>query len=396
MKRDKTTPAEVPAPLGAPALVARLRTAIEEAGGDISFAEYMELALYAPGCGYYCGGSDLFGSGGDFITAPESSPSFATCVATQLSEILANIAGGDICELGAGSGALAADLLAHLAESDGLPRRYCIVERSAALRDRQRAHLASRLPGLATRVEWLDAIPGEFCGVVLGNEVLDAIPAHRFRVRAEDGFVECRVGWRDDRFVWTEGECSGSRLAGHLEGILGALDHRLPAGYVSECAPARQDFIAAVGTRLKQGVVLLFDYGYGRAEYYHPQRSNGTLRCFHRHRAHDDPLILAGLQDISVHVDFTAIAQAALASGLALAGYTSQAEFLLASGLLEACEGVDPGTRRFAELTAQIKRLTLPGQMGEAVKVLALVRAYDDSLTGFSTRDLRNRLEVDS
>jgi len=380
-------------PLGDPGLVARLRTAMDDAGGDISFAEYMDLALYAPGCGYYCGGSDLFGSGGDFVTAPESSPLFAACVATQLGEILAGIDGGDICELGAGSGALAADLLERLAESECLPRRYSIVERSAALRERQRAHLALRLPGLATRVEWLDAVPREFCGVVLANEVLDATPAHRFCVRAH-GFAECRVAWRDNRFVWTQGECSGSRLAEHLEGILGALDHRLPAGYVSECAPARQDLIADVGARLKHGVVLLFDYGYGRAEYYHAQRSNGTLRCFHRHRAHDDPLILAGLQDISVHVDFSAIAQAALTSGLALAGYTTQAEFLLASGLLQACEGVDPGTRRFAELTAQIKRLTLPGQMGEAVKVLALVRAYDDSLTGFATRDLRNRLEL--
>jgi SAM-dependent MidA family methyltransferase len=150
--------------------------------------------------------------------------------------------------------------------------------------------------------------------------------------------------------------------------------------------------VGSIGARLKRGVVLLFDYGYARAEYYHPQRSKGTLRCFYRHRAHDDPLILTGLQDISVHVDFTGIAEAAFAAGLEVAGYTTQAEFLLATGLLDACRGVDATSRRHAELTAQIRRLTLPGEMGEAVKVLALGRDYEGALTGFSTRDLRYRL----
>jgi SAM-dependent MidA family methyltransferase len=394
LNRDKAIHAKPRAPVGDLGLVARLRAAMDEAGGDISFAEYMDLALFAPRLGYYSAGAEQFGSGGDFLTAPESSTLFAACVAVQVSEVLAGIGGGDICELGAGSGVLAVDLLERLAESDCLPRRYVVIERSAALRERQRAHLGSRLPELATRVEWLNAIPRDLCGVVLANEVLDVIPAHRFRVHA-GGFHECRVAWRDNRFVWTERDCTGSGLAEHIEAILGGLEHRLPGGYVSECAPARQHFIADVGSRLKQGMLLLFDYGYGRAEYYHPQRSNGTLRCFHRHRTHDDPLILAGLQDISVHVDFTAIAQAALDSGLALAGYTTQADFLLATGLLDACEGVNPATRRYAELTAQIKRLTLPGQMGEAVKVLALTRRYDKGLLGFSGRDMRARLELE-
>jgi SAM-dependent MidA family methyltransferase len=376
---------------GNPRLVALIRAAIEQAGGAISFAEYMELALLAPGLGYYDAGADQFGSRGDFITAPESSPLFARCVAVQVGEVLSQLGGGDICEVGAGSGALAADLLESLAEAGCLPRRYFVVERSPALRQRQRTHLASRLGDLAGRVRWQNELPRDFCGLLLANEVLDAMPAHRFCVRGAQ-LGECRVAWADGGFRWVEADCSGSTLGKLIQSILYTLDHSLPEGYLSECAPARQRFIGSLGGCLSSGVALLFDYGYGRAEYYHPQRSSGTLRCFHRHQAHDDPLILTGLQDISVHVDFTAIAEAALGAGLEVAAYTTQAEFLLATGLLEACRGVDPASRQHAELTAQIKRLTLPGQMGEAVKVLALARGYDGSLAGFSGRDLRGRL----
>jgi SAM-dependent MidA family methyltransferase len=376
---------------GNPGLVALLRAAIAEAGGSISFAQYMDLALFAPDLGYYSAAADQFGGGGDFVTAPESSPLFARCVAAQVAQVLTTLGGGDICEVGAGSGALAGDLLKGLAESDCLPRRYIVVERSPALGERQRAHLASDVPHMVERIRWQDALPRDFRGVLLANEVLDAMPAHRFRVH-RDGFRECRVGWRDGGFGWLEAELPAGELARHVEGILTTLGHGLGEGYVSECAPARQRFIGELATSLKQGVVLLFDYGYGRAEYYHPQRSTGTLRCFHRHQAHDDPFILPGLQDISVHVDFTAIAESAAAAGLDVAGYTTQAEFLLATGLLDACRGVDPASRRHAELTAQIKRLTLPGQMGEAVKALALVRDYEDALMGFCARDLRGRL----
>ncbi len=376
---------------GNPRLVALICTAIEQAGGAISFAEYMDLALFAPQLGYYDAGAEQFGSSGDFITAPESSPLFARCLAVQVAEVLNQLGGGDICEVGAGSGALAADLLENLAEAGCLPRRYFIIERSPALRQRQHTRLASRLEDLAGRVSWRDELPPDFCGVVLANEVLDAMPAHRFRVRGAK-LAECRVAWAYGGFRWVEADCSGSTLGEHVQSILCTLDDPLPDGYLSECAPHRQHFIGSLGVSLNRGVVLLFDYGYGRAEYFHPQRCNGTLRCFHRHQAHDDPLILTGLQDISVHVDFTAMAEAALGAGLEVAAYTTQAEFLLATGILEACRGVDPASRQHAELTAQIKRLTLPGQMGEAIKVLALARNYDGSLAGFSGRDLRGRL----
>jgi len=373
-----------------PRLVALLRAAIDEGGGSISFAEYMDLALFAPDLGYYSGGADQFGGAGDFITAPESSPLFARCAAVQVAQILGSLGDGDICEVGAGSGALAVDLLESLAESDCLPHRYWIVERSPALRERQQARLADAVPRIVDRIRWQDGLPRDFRGVVLANEVLDAMPAHRFRVCA-DGIRECRVAWRDGGFCWRDADLGGA-LAGQVEAALGTLGHAFAQDYVSEWAPARQGFIGDLGASLKQGVALFFDYGYPRAEYYHPQRSSGTLRCFHRHRAHDDPFMLPGLQDISVHVDFTAIAESAVAAGLRVAGFTTQAEFLLATGLLEACRGVDPATRRYVELTAQIKRLTLPGQMGEAVKVLALARDYDDDLTGFGARDLRGRL----
>jgi SAM-dependent MidA family methyltransferase len=382
---------------GDPDLVALVRSAIDAAGGAISFADYMDLALFAPELGYYSAGTARFGADGDFVTAPESSSLFARCVARQTGEVLAGLGGGDVCEVGAGSGALAADLLEGLAEADSLPERYRIVERSPALRERQRSLLGSRDGALFERVEWCDEIPARIRGVVIGNEVLDAMPAHRFRMRAGT-LNECRVASHDGGFRWVEADCAGSALARHAQSVLGTLDHALPDGYTSELAPARQAFIAHLGASLEQGVALLFDYGYPRDEYYHPQRSSGTLRCFHRHRAHEDPLILTGLQDISVHVDFTAIAEAAQAArsetagGLDVAGFTTQAEFLLATGLLEACRDVDPTSRRHAELTAQIKRLTLPGQMGEAVKVMALARGFDEALKGFSGRDLRGRL----
>jgi SAM-dependent MidA family methyltransferase len=373
------------------ALVALVREAIDTAGGDISFADYMDLALFAPDLGYYCASAAQFGERGDFVTAPESSSLFARSVARQTEEVLGALGGGDICEVGAGSGALAADLLECLAEAGCMPQRYSILERSPRLREQQRAKLASRLPDVLARVDWCEDCPENFRGVLLANEVLDAMPASRFRVRA-DGIRECRVAWHDGRFQWVETDCSGSALDAHIEPILHSLDHALPEGYASECAPARQDWVGRIGARLAEGVALLFDYGYGRAEYYHPQRARGTLRCFYRHRAHDDPLVMTGLQDISVHVDFTAVVEAAVAAGFELSGYTTQAEFLLATGLLEACRGIDPASRRHAELTAQIKRLTLPGEMGEAVKVLALTRGYQGSLAGFSGRDLRGRL----
>lgn len=376
---------------GDPRLVALIHAAIDAAGGTISFAEFMDMALFAPGLGYYDADAARFGVDGDFVTAPESSPQFSRCVARQVGEVLAALGDGDVCEVGAGSGILAADLLESLTAIDSPPRRYFIVERSPALRRRQRDLFEARGARVAARVEWRDTLPSGMRGVILGNEVLDALPAHRFRLR-DGGLRECRVARQGDGFRWVESDGVASPLAAHAERVLASLGRTLPDGYVSELAPAREELIGRVATCLEVGVALFFDYGYGRDEYYHPQRSSGTLRCFHRHRAHDDPLILVGCQDISVHVDFTTIAEAATEAGLVVAGFTTQAEFLLATGLLDACRDVDPQSRGYAELTAQIKQLTLPSQMGEAIKVMALTRNFEEDLTGFTGRDLRGRL----
>ncbi|MDX1433235.1 MAG: SAM-dependent methyltransferase [Gammaproteobacteria bacterium] len=373
------------------ALTKRIGDAIDAAGGAIDFAAYMELALYAPGLGYYSAGARKLGAGGDFVTAPEMSPLFATTLARELAPVLETLGGGAICEAGAGSGVLAAGVLAGLDALGQAPSRYLILERSAELRARQRDTIAARVPALAPRVEWLDDFPAAgFRGVVLANELLDALPARRFRVGGREP-VELCVGRDGDRFRWTERAVGGDDRRA-LDELLGTLAHALPPGYELEWAPARAAWTAEWGRRLGAGLVLIVDYGYGRAEYYHPQRVRGTLACHYRHRRHDDPFALVGLQDISVHVEFTALAEAALEAGLDVAGFTSQGEFLLAAGLLDVAGSPAGDARAQAELTAQIKHLTLPGEMGEAVKVLALTRELDAPLAGFSGTDRRARL----
>jgi len=402
MTHDPTTgghrdPNAFPPPDGAASrhgerVCARLRAEIESAGGAISFARYMELALYAPGLGYYAAGTRKFGEGGDFVTAPELSPLFSHCLARQCRQVLDGLGAGAILEFGAGSGVMAADILAELERLGGLPARYQILELSADLRARQGETLAARVPHLLERVVWLDRLPDAFAGVVLANEVLDAMPVHRFGVEAGQDF-EWYVGWEDDGFVWRRGPLSDARLAARITALRGLPGVELPERFESEINLAAEDWMRSVAAILHSGMALIIDYGYPRREYYHPQRAGGTLMCHYRQRAHPDPLILAGLQDITAHVDFTAVAEAAVEGGLDVAGYTTQAHFLLACGLgtvLAELAGDDPV--RHMELAAQVKRLTLPSQMGELFKVLALTRGFDAPLLGFSLRDLRGGL----
>jgi len=369
-----------------------LRAEIEAAGGVISFARYMELALYAPGLGYYAAGARKFGEGGDFVTAPELSPLFSRCLARQCLQVLDGLGTGAILEFGAGSGVMAADILAELERLGALPTAYHILELSAELRARQQQTLAARVPHLLERVVWLDRLPDAFAGVVLANEVLDAMPVHRFCVEADQDF-ELYVGWEDGDFVWRRGPVSDGRVAARIVALRGLLGAELPERFESEINLAAEDWMRSVAAVLHSGMVLLIDYGYPRREYYHPQRVGGTLMCHYRQRAHPDPLILAGLQDITAHVDFTAVAEAAVETGLEVAGYTTQAHFLLACGLDTAmAEPAGDDLVRHMELTAQVKRLTLPSEMGELFKVLALTRGFDAPLLGFSLRDLRDRL----
>ncbi len=369
-------------------LVALIRAAIDEAGGAIGFDRFMQLALYAPGLGYYSAGSRKFGAAGDFVTAPELSPLFSRCVARQCEQVLRRLDGGELLEFGAGSGTMAADILLELERRDALPERYLILEVSADLRQRQQQTLQQRAPQLAARAAWLERPPAEFSGVVLANEVLDAMPVHRLRLH--DGTVqELGVCWRDEGFAWQTLDRATPAAVERLRQIMA--QQPLAEGYETEVNLAAEGWVRDLAGWLRRGMALLFDYGFPQREFYHPQRGGGTLMCHYRHRAHADPLILAGLQDITAHVDFTAVAEAALSAGLDVAGFANQANFLLGSGLPElAATGGD--ARAQLEAAAQMKRLLLPGEMGELFKVLALTRGVAGPWDGFAVRDDRGRL----
>ncbi len=365
---------------------ALVRAEVEAGGGAIPFSRFMDIALHAPGLGYYRAGRQTFGAGGDFVTAPEISPLFASAAARQVEQAMSAVGAREVIEVGAGSGAMAAQMLLDLSAGGGV--RYRILEPSGALAARQRETISARAPDALASVSWLDALPEPgFRGVVLANEVVDALPVERFEVTAAGALAHC-VGFDRGRPVWRPRPAE-PRLADAVESIQHEIGYRLPVGYVSEVGPARCAWAASVAERMECGLVLVMDYGFPRRELYHPDRRDGTLRCHFRHRRHDDPLVLCGLQDITAHVDFTALARA---SGLDVAGFTTQGAFLLGCGLLDLVAGVEPGTPEFVGLTARIKRITLPGEMGEAVKVMALARGIRGPLIGFSGRDHRARL----
>lgn len=373
------------------ALAALIRARIADAGGWLDFETFMDLALYAPGLGYYSAGSVKLGPGGDFVTAPEVSDLFSRCVARQCAELLERT-GGEILEFGAGTGRMAAVILDELAALDVLPERYSILEVSADLRARQEQRIA-RLPAhLRERVRWLDRLPEEpLTGVMLANEVLDALPVRRFVVR-ENGVRELGVALAEDgAFIEREAAASGPVRAA-CESLLAQLPAPLPDGYRSELCPRAGPWVASVAERLGRGALLLFDYGLPRAHYYHPQRTTGTLRCHFRQRAHDDPLVNVGVQDITAWVDFTGVAEAALESGLDVAGFATQAAFLLATGIDTLAAARSTDLREQVRVAGEARRLLLPGEMGEAFKVMALGREFDEPLCGFALQDLRDSL----
>jgi SAM-dependent MidA family methyltransferase len=386
------------------AVAARLQAEIAGAGGWVSFERFMDLALYAPGLGYYSAGSAKIGSGGDFVTAPEISDMFSRCVARQCAQVL-SVTGGEILELGAGTGRMAAAVLESLAVAGALPERYSILEVSADLAERQRERLRSLPAPLRERVVWLDRLPERpVRGVVLANEVLDALPCQRFVVGAGGdprgghprggvpGTVvhELGVSLQGESFV-ERAALPDAALAGACESLLKELPQPLPPGYTSEVCLRLEPWIAGVGACLERGLLLLFDYGLPRSHYYHPQRVTGTLQCHFKQFAHDDPYINVGVQDITAWVDFTRVAEAGVAAGLDVAGFCTQAAFLLATGIESfVAEAVGPveGARRAGEA----RRLLMPGEMGEAFKAMALTRDYDAALGGFALQDLRHSL----
>ena len=364
-------------------LAEHIREEIRAAGGALPFARYMELALYAPGLGYYSAGARKFGAAGDFVTAPERSALFSRCLARQCAEVLEELGHGSILELGAGSGVMAADILAELALLKRLPREYLIMEVSADLRERQQALLAERVPELLPLVRWLDELPPPFSGLILGNEVLDALPAERFK-KITTGYEQFCVAEQGEGFAWTE-VAAPDELAVSVQELEETLPAPLAAGYESEICLDLLPLLMSLSAMLTRGAMLFLDYGHPRAAYYHPDRSMGTLMCHYRQRAHGDPFLYPGLQDITVHVDFTAVAEAATAVGFELAGYTTQAHFLLSLGIAEMA-----GTDMTA--TQQVKLLTLPEEMGERFKAIGFTKGLALELQGFALRDLSHTL----
>lgn len=370
-------------------VAARIREDIAAAGGWIPFSRFMQLALYAPGLGYYSAGARKFGAGGDFVTAPELTPVFARCLASQVAEVLSMTSGGRVLEVGAGSGVLAADLLSALATRDALPERYQILEISADLRDRQRQTLAARDARLLERVCWIDAPPADtWRGVVLANEVLDALPVERFRV-TQAGYETLGIAGDADGFHF-EPRPTDERHVRILAERLDSLPEPLPAGYESELCVQLRPWVAELARGLERGALLFLDYGLPRTQYYHLSRDGGSLCGFFRHRRVEDVLARPGLQDITAWVDFTELAEAGLAAGLEVAGFATQAHFLMATGLdreLESARaGLDP--RGQARLVQAAATLVLPGEMGERFKVMALSRGLKSRLAGFAFRDL--------
>ncbi len=375
-------------------LTALIREQIVAAGGALPFWRYMELALYAPGLGYYSAGAHKFGAAGDFVTAPELGELFARCVAVATAPVLCEL-GTDatFLELGGGSGAFAEHALLRLAEIDALPARYAILEPSADLRERQRERLHAELPAdLFARVEWINGPPEHaWNGVLFANEVIDALPTSRFVMRGDDVLEECVALNEDGEFERSE-QPADLLLSGTLRNVERGLIEALPDGYRSELLPQLPYWIDAVAGTMQRGAMLFIDYGYPRREFYSPERREGSLICHYRHHAHADPFLWPGLQDITASVDFTALAEAGTRIGFELAGYSAQAQFLIGNGLAEALEAAQalPEIDRL-RIVQQAKQLTLPGAMGERFQVMGFQRGVDFE-PAFALGDLSGRL----
>jgi SAM-dependent MidA family methyltransferase len=367
---------------------------IRAAGGFLDFATFMDLALYAPGLGYYSAGSTKLGAAGDFTTAPEMSDLFGRCVARQCAQLLEAVPGGSILELGAGTGRLAAVILQELATLARLPVRYDILEVSADLTERQRERIAALPEDLRSRVHWLQQLPaGGLRGVILANEVLDALPCRRFMMRSAQAQPIEELGvmlTAHGSLAWAT-RAAEPALTVAVEELNAQLPQPLVPPYTSEVCLLADPWIASLGAVLGHGALLLFDYGLPRTQYYHPERTSGTLTCHFKHRAHFDPLINVGVQDITAWVDFTRVALAGHAAGLSVLGFCTQAAFLLGAGIDELL-GQAQGTLAQARLNGEARRLLMPGEMGEAFKLLALGRGIDTPLVSFRHQDLRDSL----
>jgi SAM-dependent MidA family methyltransferase len=361
--------------------------------GALSFADFMEQALYAPGLGYYVAGKHKFGASGDFVTAPEISSLFSHSVARQCIQVLADIPSAPILELGAGTGRMALDILLYLETQSCLPQHYFILELSPDLQAQQKETFIQSAPHLQNKVVWIRALPTHFKGVILANEVMDALPVHCFRWTGAF-FLERCVTYNAARnqFVWQENsipENSALDLA-----LRNLPSETFSTNYCSEINLLLPAWIASLSDTLEEGLILLLDYGFPQKEFYHPERSQGSLMCHYQHRAHADPFVHIGHQDITAHVDFTAVAIAAEEAQLDIAGYTNQANFLFNTDILKdfeaqiASEAGLPST----QLQHALRQLIEPHEMGELFKCIALTRGFKNTLMGFHTGDRRRSL----
>lgn len=361
---------------------------IKKSGGWISFADFMHMALYTPELGYYSGGlqkiGDIKQGGGDFVTAPEISSLFSQALARQVAQIL-QATKADVLELGAGTGKLALDLLLALDELGQLPNHYYILEVSSHLRSVQHENLRKRLPqSIFKRVQWLDELPQQFSGCILGNEVLDAVPVHLL-IKQDGKMMERGVDF-DAHFRWLD-----QNLIADLVGDTFDIE-TLPEGYLTEVCPGAVGLINSLANVLNHGALLMIDYGFGAAEYYHPQRNQGTLMCHYQHYAHSDPFQYVGLQDITAHVNFSAIAEAATSLGLALEGYTNQAQFLMNCGILDLLSQQTADEAKYATFAAGVQKLLSPAEMGELFKVIAFSKGIEETMLGFVKGDKSHTL----
>jgi SAM-dependent MidA family methyltransferase len=368
-------------------VVAHIEQSIAASGGWISFADYMGAALYAPGLGYYVAGARKFGLAGDFVTAPELTALFGEALAVQIAAVLAKLPGGSLIELGPGTGRLAADVLSALAARGALPERYCLLEVSPDLRERQRGNLHDRIPDLLSRVEWIDVLPPRWRGVLLANEMLDAVPPHL--IARQDG------AWFERGVEIAAGELRFSDRPLAEGSLRDAAEACFPGDgdYASEINPAAQALVKSLSQRCDAGALFVLDYGFPASEYYHPQRNAGTLMTHYRHRAMDDPFFLPGLADLTAHVDFSAIARAGVAGGMSLAGYATQARFLINCGILDALARCgEPQSAAYLREAAAVQKLLSPAEMGELFKVLAMGKGIGEDLIGFRDGDQSHRL----
>lgn len=367
-------------------LLHRIKQEIANHQGAISFRRYMEMALYEPSLGYYVAGARKIGASGDFITAPEISPLFSQCLAHQCLQIFETNK-GDILELGAGSGRMAAQLLLELKKQSKLPAHYYILDISPELRQRQQQTIGELAPDLLAHVIWLTELPTNFKGIILGNEVLDAMPIDLFTAHNNQVY-EHQVTWQNGKLVEQLNPAPNA-----LQQTVKQLELENNAPYTSEVNPNLDGWLNALSDCLSQGVVILIDYGYTRSEYYHADRNKGTLICHYQHRVNESPFLYPGLQDITANVDFTAVAESADKAGFEIAGYTPQSAFLAANKLEPLfMRTLDQSPEKQYELAQHIRILSLPSEMGERFKVIALTKNAPNSLDGFSLINQITRL----